>query len=92
MRQITMVAVAAVVAVLFCGCGSSQKTHYYLLQPIDSASDPIGKSYAVGVGPIEVAEFLQRPQLITTENNAIHYSDFHRWGEPLENAFTPGRW
>lgn len=84
----TIVAAMILTGLLLCSCGASQKTHYYLLKPIQETADSQGKAYSVGVGPIEVAEFLQRPQLITTENNAILYNDFHRWGEPLASAFT----
>jgi hypothetical protein len=83
-----MVAVTASMAILLSACGSTPKTHYYLLQPTENVESSVGKAYSIGVGPITVAEYLQRPQLITIEDNKIVYSDFHRWAESLEKGMT----
>ena len=83
-----MVAVTASMAILLSACGSTPKTHYYLLKPTENVEQSVEKAYSIGVGPITVAEYLQRPQLITIEDNKLVYSDFHRWAESLERGMT----
>jgi hypothetical protein len=88
MKKNIIVAATASIAILLCACGPTPKTYYYLLQPTENTDTMSAKAYSVGIGPIAVAEYLQRPQMITTEDNKINYSDFQRWGEPLDKAFT----
>jgi hypothetical protein len=83
-----LVAATASMAILLSACGSTPKTHYYLLKPTENVEQSVEKTYSIGVGPITVAEYLQRPQLITIEDNKLVYSDFHRWAESLERGMT----
>jgi hypothetical protein len=42
---------------------------------------------AVGVGPVQLPGYLDRPQIATrTGPNAISYSETDRWGEPLQHG------
>jgi uncharacterized protein len=74
---------------IMCGCigGTSQKSVYYIfsasqkLTPVQSISADQG----VGVGPIEIPEYLKRPQIVTREGeNLLNINEFHRWGDSLE--------
>ncbi len=75
------------------GCGTSEKSRYYLLQSI-TATPPlrlpagIGEP-AVGVGPIKMAEYLNRPQIITrSSGQKLDLAEFDMWAEPLEQNFN----
>jgi hypothetical protein len=87
MKKVIIDATASL-AILLCACGSTPKTHYYLIGATENVDTTVASTYSVGIGPIQMAEYLQRPQLITVEDNNILYSDFHRWGEPLKTAVT----
>jgi uncharacterized lipoprotein YmbA len=51
-----------------------------------SASD---HCIAVGVGPIELPEYLDRPEIVTRASpNALYLAQFDQWAEPLETNFT----
>jgi uncharacterized lipoprotein YmbA len=79
------------------GCvagGPSQPSRFYALTPLDitkpAASKEAGEqSVAVGVGPVEIPEYLNRAQIVTrlTENE-LKVSEFDRWAEPLNDNFT----
>jgi len=46
----------------------------------------IGEAY-IGVGPVNVPVYLQRPQLVTrVSDNKVELREYHRWAEPLDEA------
>ena len=72
------------------GCGSTQKSNFYQLDEIVNPSlIGVEKGEIIGLGPIELAEYLNRPQIIT-RNSAHHLnlSEYHRWIEPLNDSIT----
>ena len=72
------------------GCASSKPSRYYLLSalsPAESAKEDQGMS--VGIGPIELPEYLDRPQIVTRgSQNRLYLGEFDRWAEPLEQNFA----
>jgi uncharacterized lipoprotein YmbA len=72
------------------GCASSKPSRYYLLSalgPTQSAKEDQGVS--VGVGPIELPKYLDRPQIVTRgSQNRLYLGEFDRWAEPLEQNFA----
>jgi len=73
------------------GCaGTSLSVRFYTLAPFTGSPPPEFKSILshdkiVGIGPVEIPELLNRPQIITTQgNNRIDISESHRWGGALE--------
>jgi hypothetical protein len=79
----------ALAALLFSGCGSTRPTEFYLLTPLpsqeamngDSEQDPV-----IGVGPLTLVEYLDRPQIVTRENdNKVILNEYHQWAEPLKD-------
>ncbi|MEJ2428665.1 MAG: PqiC family protein [Deltaproteobacteria bacterium] len=75
------------------GGGTQKPTDYYLLQPLNSAMEQqgaaTGEGTVLGVGPVRVQEYLNRPQIVTrTSTSEIKLHDFHYWGEPLGSNFT----
>lgn len=82
--------------VFFGGClgkGTQKPTEFYLLQPLKSSIEEqgvaAGEGTVLGIGPVRVREYLNRPQIVTrTSTNEITIHDFHYWGEPLSTNFT----
>ncbi|MFA7553058.1 MAG: PqiC family protein [Spongiibacteraceae bacterium] len=75
--------------ILLVACSSSPTTRYYLLQPLSSppAQSSITTATVIGLGPIEIAEYLSKPQLLKTNGSyQLNYSDFDRWAEPIEQG------
>jgi uncharacterized lipoprotein YmbA len=63
--------------------------HFYLLQPIAAGeeangSPPGANALAIGVGPVEIPEYLDRPNIVTRAGeNEIVLADFAQWAEPF---------
>jgi len=79
-------------ALAVAGC-SSEPSSYYLLSAMPAPETPIrsdvAKQLAVGVGPISLPAYLDRPQLVTrTSPNRLNLAEFERWAEPLHDTFS----
>lgn len=77
--------------VTLCGCfgGFSQPSRFYSLRP----SDPAAKTYKskqmfVGIEPVKVPVYLDKPQIVTRDANQVelNISEVNRWAEPLSDA------
>lgn len=78
-------------AMLLClGCAASQPTRFYVLGPTAAPASPAPadkETLVIGVGPIEVPAYLDRPHLVTRHGqNEVALAEFHRWAEPLDQA------
>lgn len=63
---------------------SSAPTQYYLLNPSSTASTETSLDLAIMVGPVQVAEHLQRRGIIDRRSNhELHYSALHLWASAL---------
>ncbi|MCP5159664.1 MAG: membrane integrity-associated transporter subunit PqiC [Gammaproteobacteria bacterium] len=88
--------IAWVIAGLFLlvGCGSTPPTEFYTLNPLSAslqtAQTEVSRSdITIGVGPITLPEFLDRPQIVTrTTANRLNVDEFHRWGGSLQEDFA----
>ena len=48
-----------------------------------------GSASRIGIGPIELPEMLQRPQMVSRRGDAeMDIADFHRWAGELEDMMT----
>lgn len=71
-----------------CIGGRSAPAQYQLLtaQAEKNSAAPLAGS-SIGIGPVHVAQFLQRPQIVTHNGGTqLQVSDNSRWGEPLEQG------
>lgn len=71
---------------LLAGCASPAKTFYVL-----SASGPMpsGGGTGIGVGPITVAEYIDRPNLIIQQApNQLAVAEDHRWAGDLSASIA----
>lgn len=85
-----LIALSAATALLASGClGGSAPTRFYVLAPGDLAAVPAAGNLAVGVGPVNMAGYLERPQIVTRPAaDKIDLGDFDQWGEPLRDGIT----
>ncbi len=82
---------------LLAGCldlgkGTQQSTRLYVLSPMTTAEPAIpsrqGGDFALGVGPLALPSYLNRPQIVTRiDDNEIIIADFDQWAEPLNRSF-----
>lgn len=72
------------------GCSESPPTEFYTLSGMQL---PPGRSSApstvVGVGPVTLPDYLDRPQIVTrASGNRVVLASFHSWVEPVDSMFT----
>ncbi|MBW1896962.1 MAG: membrane integrity-associated transporter subunit PqiC [Deltaproteobacteria bacterium] len=86
--------VLVMTALLLAGCGRTQPVQFYTLSSLNGMQSPssdlsVGEEVAIGVGPVEFPELLNKPQIVTrTGSHKLHVDEFHRWGSPLDEDFT----
>lgn len=81
------------IAAILGGCGGSQPSSYFLLSTLPAPETPIrsalSKQLAIGVGPVSLPAYLDRPELVTrTTANRLDVAEFVRWAEPLQDMFS----
>ena len=71
------------------GCAKTPAPDIYLLDSAAPTHLPgFEKGIAVGVGPVELAPYLDRGQIISRESaTKLKASEGHQWGEPLKAGF-----
>ncbi len=76
------------IVLLVAGCGSSPAVDYYRLQPISgSATADPADAKVLGIGPLQMPGYLDRPQLVTQQSGSqVDVDEFHRWAEALDVA------
>jgi uncharacterized protein len=77
---------------LATGC-SSPPTRFYVLSAVSDSVAAVtaqaDRDVAVGVGPVELPEYLDRPQIVTRSGqNALNLAEFDNWAEPLKDNAT----
>lgn len=78
-----------VLLLIAAACAPVAPTRYYTLAPIPPSADATqGRPLAVGVGPIDMADYLDRP-LIVTRSTAMELQlhEFDLWVEALDTTF-----
>jgi len=77
------------------GCisvGQSPEPRLYMLKQV-SDSD-ISQEFSMPaniitvIGPVEIPQYLDRPQMVTQENGMMNVAQFDRWGESLDTAIS----
>ncbi len=70
---------------LLSGCTTVPVTQFYTL---DSEAPALGKTTSMltlSIGPIDLPEYLDRPQMVLRDgNNRLLFDEFHRWGGALD--------
>jgi uncharacterized lipoprotein YmbA len=71
-------------------CASSPPSRYYALNSvaIDPVQNVANSERVIAVGPIDLPEYLNRPQIVTRRTgNELSLDELNRWAEPLRQAF-----
>jgi uncharacterized lipoprotein YmbA len=92
-RPVLRLAPATIAAGLFLwGCAATTPTRFYTLSGLSSSAGEATEKLphvAVGVGPVTLPEYLNRPQIVTRAgSNRIILADFDSWAEPLDGLFA----
>jgi len=77
---------------LLAGCASSPPSQFFTLsaEPAPRLSPAAQSGYSIVVGPVEVPESVDRPQLVLrVSENRVRILEEARWAEPLRAAI-PG--
>ena len=86
-HRIWMIA-AALIAL--AGCGSTKPSNFYQLdEPAATRLSGVERGLAVGVGPVNLEPYLDRPQIVIRgAGHKIDLSEFNRWVEPLNESIS----
>jgi uncharacterized lipoprotein YmbA len=81
---------AAIVLLVVAGCSESPPTYFYTLSGMQLPPGGLNApDTAVGVGPVTLPEYLDRPQIVTrASGNRVALASFHSWVEPVDSMFT----
>ena len=86
-----------ILVILLTGCvagGPSPPTRFYTLNALSESKMPqettVGeKCFSIGIGPIQMPEYLNRPQIVTRlSSNELKLDEFSQWAEPLSDNFS----
>ena len=83
-------ATCALIILVFTGCGTSPKPDFYHLeQSVSTQLTGLERGVAIGIGPVNMAPYLDRPQIVTRAgNHKLELSEFNRWSEPLKSSVS----
>lgn len=74
---------------LLVGCQQSPRKQYYLLSAPPTANHTAEITRTLGLGPIDVADYLRNSQIIINRNaNHLQITDNAYWGEPLQKGIA----
>lgn len=84
--------VILILILVLSGCVSiprSPSPRFYRLTPVEQERPggdfKMASGVIVGIGPIKIPEYLNRPQMVTVDKNRMMiFAQFDRWGEPLD--------
>lgn len=93
-RTMCLIMIIGFLAIVSGCTGKSAHTRFYLLNA-DTQTDQQATVndkeglLLVGIGPLEMPAYLDRPQIITRSNpNRLNLSEFDNWAEPLQETFS----
>ena len=66
-------------------CTPTPPARLYTLAPAEAAPIEAGTGAVVGLGPVELPSYLDRPEIVTREGpHEVAIGEFDRWAEPLQ--------
>lgn len=82
---------AVAIGLFLSACSGTQPSRFYTLSDLstgDTGTNPAQGDLVVGVGPITLPRYLDRPEVVQrTSPNEFQFAEFDRWGEPLGDVF-----
>lgn len=81
---------ALLYALGLAGCATTgQPERYFTLEPVVDTKPLAPISAVVALGPVDVPDYLNRPQIVTRRGgNELIFDEFNRWGGPLEDEVS----
>ncbi len=81
--------ITTLIGSMLMGCQQSPRKQYYLLSATANMNQVAEITRTVGLGPIEVAEYLQHSHVIVNHDaNSLQIADNAYWGEPLQKGIS----
>jgi len=72
------------------GCLSTPSTRFYLLPTLTDGASPAAmgaRALTIGVGPVALPPYLDRPQIVTRASQAqLHLAEFDQWAASLQDT------
>ena len=90
----TATLVVTFTTLLLTGCSSSPRVEFYTLNPLSGMEGQVNtaksdQNLSIGVGPVEIPEILDRPQIVTRSGpNKLQIDEFHRCAGRLDENFA----
>ena len=83
-------ATALLVPLSLAACASDKPTRLYKLSAVaEKPATPATHGIAIGVGPITLPKYLDRPQMVTgVSSNQLSQANFDQWGGELNDNMT----
>jgi uncharacterized lipoprotein YmbA len=79
----------ALVSLLSACAGKSAPSKFFMLNSLQQSPLSAAEGGTIGVFPVRVPDYLDRPQIVTrVSENEISFDEFRRWAEPLKDSFT----
>ena len=80
--------IVALSVLIISGCARTPPpTYYQLEEPANIQLSGVERGVAVGVGPLNLPTYLDRPQIVTrATEHRLELSEFNRWAEPLKES------
>jgi uncharacterized lipoprotein YmbA len=89
---IWVLAMLGVVLLGLHGCTSSPPTRFYVFPSLtgaETAAPAAQRELTIGVGPVTLHPYLDRPQIVTRASRArLVLGEFDQWGAPLRDSVT----
>ncbi len=76
-------------ALVVNGCATTEPSSFYTLSSLRNTEGPAASGPAIGVGPITLPQYVDRPQIVTRSSpNRLELAEFHKWAEPLQDIVS----
>ena len=90
---VVLLVTLAVSTLVMSGCSTGPPTRLYVLTSLSRAASvpPAtgGREISIGIGPVELPQYLNRPQIVTGQQSSeLQSAASAQWAEPLQDGFT----
>lgn len=89
-HSVRAAATACVLLSVLSGCAHTPAPQYYVLSAPESGANTTPRGGPrIGLGPITLPDYLDRPQIVTRATaTRLDLSNSHRWAEPVSASFS----
>ncbi len=91
MRTRIRLILCALLVLPLLACGTTTPTRFYVLSQVPAGLKPADPPAprSVGVGPVNLPQYLDRPQIVTRiSSNQLAVGEFDQWGGQLDDTFA----